>query len=232
MSHSFLCIETSTLNCSVAVFKDEVCLALVEESSDKYIHGELLHVFIQRALEEAKVKASDLSAVVVTKGPGSYTGLRIGVSAAKGLCYALSIPLYSLESLEVLAQAQKPNCGENDCILSLIDARRMEVYSAMYSPSIEKIGTTQAEVVEDGTFEDRVPSGKLILVGDAQEKLKAVLTSDSYVFTDTQFPSARDMGELALKKINAGQHEDVAYFEPFYLKDFVAGTPRKSPLAQ
>lgn len=226
----FLCIETSTLNCSVAVFRGSECLSLVEEAGDSYVHGEMLHVFMERALREAGVKASDLTAVGVTRGPGSYTGLRIGVSAAKGLCFSMGIPLYSVESLRVLAASVQSRAVEGNRILALIDARRMEVYSALFDPELNQIGETRAEVVESTTFDDRAGAGSFILCGDAQEKLRDVLTGDYFEFTEVRYPSARAMGKLISDKIETEQHEDVAYFEPFYLKDFVAGTPRKSPL--
>ncbi|TNE27580.1 MAG: tRNA (adenosine(37)-N6)-threonylcarbamoyltransferase complex dimerization subunit type 1 TsaB [Bacteroidetes bacterium] len=227
----FLCIETSTHNCSVAVFRGSERLSLVEESSDSYIHGEMLHIFIQRALSDARIEAHNLTAVAVSKGPGSYTGLRIGVSAAKGLCFALQIPLYSVNSLRVLSNGlTKAEIGDAD-VLSVIDARRMEVYSSVFDSEGTELSETQAEIVEADTFEDRRRT-KFVLVGDAQEKLKEVLPIDHYNFTTHIYPSAAHMGSIILKKIEKEQTEDVAYFEPFYLKDFVAGKPKKSPLVQ
>lgn len=227
----FLCIETSTHNCSVAAFRGTEMLSLVEQSSDSYIHGEKLHLFIEQALSEAKLTTNDLTAVAVSKGPGSYTGLRIGVSAAKGLCFALQIPLYSVNSLRVLANSlSRDEVGEAQ-VLSVIDARRMEVYSAIFDADGKEVSETQAEIVEADTFENR-RSSTFILVGDAQEKLKSVLPGEHYIFTSHIYPSASHMGAIIAEKIANGDTEDVAYFEPFYLKDFVAGKPRKSPLAQ
>lgn len=226
----FLCIETSTLNCSVAVFRGEECLSLVEESSSSYIHGEVLHLFMERALDQAGITSGELNAVAVTKGPGSYTGLRIGVSAAKGLCFALKIPLYSVTSTRVLAEAVRGELqSDSDRVLALLDARRMEVYASLFDSQLNQIGDTTAEEVDADTFEDR-REGRFILAGDAQPKLKEVFTRVEYVFTDSIYPSAMNMAKPVLRAMEEGLVEDVAYFEPFYLKDFVAGKPRKSPL--
>lgn len=228
MKPIFLCIETSTLNCSVAVFKGEELLSSVEESSDAYIHGEKLHVFIQKALNRAKLSPKDLEAVAVTKGPGSYTGLRIGVSAAKGLAFSLGIPMYSLTSLEVLAQSPI-EVKDGELILAHVDARRMEIYGAFYSASREVLTDISADVVEEDVYSE-IHKGNLVhLIGDAQSKLMDVLPAN-YKTTPIQFPSAQFMGKAILQKMELGDSEDVAYFEPFYLKDFVAGKPRKSPL--
>lgn len=228
MNPIFLCLETSTLNCSVAVFEGESLLACVEESSSSYIHGEKLHLFIKEALNQAQVTPADLSAVAVTKGPGSYTGLRIGVSAAKGLAFSLNIPMYSMTSLEVLAQAPL-SVASDELILAHIDARRMEIYGAFYSSDRGALTDIKADVVEEDIYAD-VHSGKKVhLVGDAQSKLMEVLPSN-YQSTEIEFPSAQFMGKAILAKIIVEDSEDVAYFEPFYLKDFVAGNPKKSPL--
>lgn len=228
MSPLFLCIETSTLNCSVAVFKGDQLLACVEESSDAYIHGEKLHLFIQEVIAKAGLTLKDLNAVAVTKGPGSYTGLRIGVSAAKGLAFSLDLPLFSMTSLEVLASAPL-DLHEDDLVLAHVDARRMEIYGAFFTA--QKIQQTEirAEVVEEDIFTEIHQGRMVFLVGDAQDKLLEVLPSN-YKRTPIHFPSAQFMGKRILQRITSGQKEDVAYFEPYYLKDFVAGTPKKSPL--
>lgn len=230
MSEKILCIETSTHNCSVAVFNGDQLLSCVEGSSDQYIHGESLHLFIEQALKNADMKSADLTAIGISKGPGSYTGLRIGVSAAKGLAYALDIPIYSLESLEVLALAALDSSSREEAVLSLIDARRMEVYAAMFSIDGKKETPTKAIVVESDSFEEWRQGRKVLLVGDAQEKLKEVLDPNVFSYSEKIFPSAKDMGGAILLRIKEGMAEDLAYFEPYYLKDFVAGTPRRSPL--
>lgn len=228
MNSTFLCIDTSTRNCSVAVFNNRDLLSLVEESSDQYIHGEKLHLFIERAVGDAGIQLKDLNAIAVTKGPGSYTGLRIGVSAAKGLAYSLNIPLYSTDSLQVLACGIEAEKGS--LILANIDARRMEIYGAFYDENYHPVTPVSAEIVEEDIFTDIHKGKKVILAGDAQEKLMEVLPSEIYTKSEVQFPSARFMGSLIADKIESGESEDVAYFEPFYLKDFIAGKPRKSPL--
>ncbi len=229
--HIVLCIETSTHNCSVAVFRNDALLACAEESSDQYIHGESLHLFIQQALTEASIDLSELSAIGVSIGPGSYTGLRIGVSAVKGMAFTLQIPIYAMESLEVLAYgATDEVCGTNEVVLSVIDARRMEVYAAMFDKNANKLTSTEAIVVESDSFEEWRKGRKVVLAGDAQTKLMDVLSEEDFRTSEVVFPSARFMIQGVLQKIQEGKSEDVAYFEPYYLKDFMAGKPRKSPL--
>lgn len=225
MSGYFLCIETSTLNCSVAVFDGEKQLSCVEESSDKYIHGERLHLFIESAVEQAGIALNELCAVAVSKGPGSYTGLRIGVSAAKGLAFSLNIPLYSVDSLAVLAAGVS---DQSNLVFAHIDARRMEVYGAFYRNG-ERLTEISADVVEEDIYTSTHNGEQVILAGDAQEKLLGVLP-DNYRASEVTLPSAAHMGGIVFHKIQKEDKEDVAYFEPFYLKDFVAGKPRKSPL--
>lgn len=229
MKRHILYIETSTHNCSVSVSREAEILATVEQNDEQYIHGEMLHVFALRAMEQAGISVEQLDAVAVGKGPGSYTGLRIGVSAAKGLAFGRNIPLYSLSSLKILAQAvlKQYDIQASDRILSCIDARRMEVYSAVFDAKGEWIEESQAEVVDANTYTDRMGEGNLWVVGDAQEKLREVLSDERFRFTEIRFPSASDMIPGILRRMDAGQEEDVAYFEPFYLKDFVAGKPGK-----
>lgn len=230
MTSTVLSIETSTLNCSVAIHQDGALLACVEESSSAYIHGEKLHLFIEQCAAEANIQLSDLTAVGVSKGPGSYTGLRIGVSAAKGLAFSLSIPLYSVDSLDVLANSEFLSRPKDSIILANIDARRMEIYGAFYEVDGTRITEISADIVEEDIYTAIHRGRKVELAGDAQEKLLEVLPSEIYSGSKSVFPSAKDMGSLIQAKIKAGREEDVAYFEPFYLKDFVAGKPRKSPL--
>ncbi|NVK26959.1 MAG: tRNA (adenosine(37)-N6)-threonylcarbamoyltransferase complex dimerization subunit type 1 TsaB [Flavobacteriia bacterium] len=230
MTFTVLSIETSTLNCSVAIHKDGQLLSCVEESSSAYIHGEKLHLFIDQCIAEAEIQIADLTAVAVSKGPGSYTGLRIGVSAAKGLAFSLDIPLYSVDSLDVLANAIHLNLKEDHLILANIDARRMEIYGAFYNSDGTRLTDISADVVEEDIYSEIHKGRKVILAGDAQEKLLSVLPGEIYSASEVNFPSAKDMGALIQQKIEQGKNEDVAYFEPFYLKDFVAGKPRKSPL--
>lgn len=212
-------IETATKNCSVAVSKYNEVLCCKEFADTGYAHAEMLHVFIEDALQEAQITPNDLSAIAVGSGPGSYTGLRIGVSAAKGLCYALQIPLIAVDTLEILAQQVK-NISSG-FIVPMIDARRMEVYSAVFDSNKTKIRETQAEILSENSFENI--EDKIYCIGDSNEKAKAVLTQDKFVFLDQfVYPSAKDMVALAYLKFENKQWEDVAYYEPFYLKDFIA----------
>ncbi len=216
-------LETATRNCSVALGNNGVLLDLEEQATEGYSHAESLHPFIERILERNKLQVSDLDAVCVSKGPGSYTGLRIGVSAAKGLCYAAQLPLISVTTNEVLVHHPDVQAEGDDRIVTVIDARRMEVYAQSFNAQKEAQGPIEAVVVDENSF---AGAGRLVLVGDGAEKLEEVLQGLRPDIIQT-FPSARDMvalGELAYAQ---QAFEDVAYFEPFYLKDFVAGIPKK-----
>lgn len=221
-------LETSTKSCSVALGQATNILAFREESSEQYIHSEKLHVFIEEVLKEAKVGFNDLEAIAVGMGPGSYTGLRIGVSAAKGLCYALSIPLISENGLSTLVQEflDKEKIGKNDLILPMLDARRMEVYCARYHSDGQRQKPIEALVVESHSFLDE-QAGKIHLIGDGAEKCKTVLTDQRFIFHDLKYPSAKFLNGTAQDLFDKREFRDTAYFEPFYLKDFVAGKPKK-----
>ncbi len=216
-------IETATKNCSIAITKDGKTILCKEMAEQGYSHAEKLHVFIDEALQELKLTGKDLSAIAVSQGPGSYTGLRIGVSAAKGLCFALDIPLIAVDTLQVLAVQATVTEG---VVIPMIDARRMEVYSAIFNPKGEKIRDVQAEIIDENSFEKFTE--KVTFVGDCAEKCKAVLTNPNFVFLDEIiYPSAREMGILSFKKFQKNDFEDVAYFEPYYLKDFMVTTSKK-----
>lgn len=215
-------IETATKNCSVGLSKDGKCIALKELAEQNFSHAEKLHVFIEELLKESDVKFEDLKAIAVSQGPGSYTGLRIGVSAAKGLCYALSIPLIAVDTLEVIARKIKV---ENGVIIPMIDARRMEVFSAFFDINYTKIRDTKAEVIDASSYQEI--SETLHLVGDGAMKFKDVLTDAKFRFyPEMEFPSATEMAIISYQKFQNNQFEDVAYFEPFYLKDFVLITKK------
>jgi tRNA threonylcarbamoyladenosine biosynthesis protein TsaB len=211
-------IETATKNCSVCIAKDGISLSLKEYAGEGYAHAEKLHVFIEEALHEAGIAYKDLAAVAVSMGPGSYTGLRIGVSAAKGLCYALSIPLIAVDTLELLAR--KVNVGEG-FIIPMIDARRMEAYTAVFDANHNKVRETKAEVITGSSFEDI--SGAVRLLGDGADKCRTVLASERFTYEDILYPSSAEMAALSCDKYKKSDTVDVAYFEPFYLKDFLIG---------
>jgi tRNA threonylcarbamoyladenosine biosynthesis protein TsaB len=221
-----LYIETSTTNCSVCLANDEEILYFKEENDKNYSHSEKVHVFIKEAYETAQIKPEDISAVVVGKGPGSYTGLRIGVSTAKGLCFASEKELIAIESLEILAHSIKIEKG---VIISLLDARRMEVYSAVYNPNYEQIRETKAEIITEDSFSDYLTKGKVHFIGTGAEKCKGVITHENAVFYDEiYFPSAKQMIAIGMDKHKKNDIEDVAYFEPYYLKDFVGTKSKKN----
>lgn len=223
-----LSLETATKNCSVSLSENGEVLGLVEESSDQYIHSEKLHLFIREVLEKAGRQPSDLQAVAVDKGPGSYTGLRIGVSAAKGLCYSLNIPMMSFDSLEVLVSAftrDNKTC-KDDLIIPMLDARRMEVYCSVHDHSGKRLREIEARVIDAGSFDD-LPAAKIHLIGDGAEKLKEVLPQEHFLWHNLPYPSATAIAALSEDAFAQQKFEDVAYFEPFYLKDFVAGKPKK-----
>ncbi len=210
-------IETATKNCSVALAKDGNLILCRQIAEQGYSHAEKLHVFIEEILKESNVTFPQLQAIAVSQGPGSYTGLRIGVSAAKGLCYALGIPLIAIDTLQVLARQAKITSG---IIVPMIDARRMEVYSAVFNSDYEKIRNVQAEIITTDSFSEI--EEMVYFIGDSSEKCKAVLARTNFVFLDDiVYPSAREMCMLSFQNFQNKNFEDLAYFEPFYLKDFM-----------
>ncbi|MFC4097602.1 tRNA (adenosine(37)-N6)-threonylcarbamoyltransferase complex dimerization subunit type 1 TsaB [Euzebyella saccharophila] len=218
-------LETATTNCSVSLAKNGELVAIKEHDTPNYSHSEQLHVFIDEVVKEAGVSLNDLDAVAVSKGPGSYTGLRIGVSAAKGLCFSLDCPLISVATLKSMAFQAKD--ADVDFVIPLLDARRMEVYSAVFNPQGEEIRNTRAEIVDENSFAEFWKKGKTLLVGSGAQKCKEVVQSSAIAFNTTVVPSAREMAPLSFGKFVAGNFEDVAYFEPYYLKDFILQQKKK-----
>lgn len=215
-----LSLETATTNCSAAIAIDGKVVAIREENKKKFSHAEKLHVFIEELLEEANIDRDQLDAIAVSKGPGSYTGLRIGVSSAKGLSFALDIPLISVPTLDLLAHQVE----DQDCfIIPMIDARRMEVYSAVFDADKNQVRKTKAEVLDKDSFSEYLSQKKTVFLGDGTEKFEAICTHENAIFLKDCFPSSREMAALAEHKYKIGDIEDVAYFEPFYLKEFIAG---------
>lgn len=213
-----LCIETSTTNCSVTLAKDGRILHTREYNAENYSHAEKLHAFIQEVLGASALSFQDLEAVAISKGPGSYTGLRIGVSAAKGLCFALDIPLISIETLAIVAQ---PHLTQGtDFIVPMIDARRMEVYTSVYNPAFEKLSSTEAKILNAASFEPLLTKGKVLFVGTGTEKFRKICRHP-HAYFKTDYPSSKFMVKLAEECYNQGKFEDTAYFEPYYLKDFI-----------
>ncbi len=194
---------------------------MIEDYDTTYSHAERLHVFIENVIKEAGITMSDLSAIAVSKGPGSYTGLRIGVSTAKGLCYALDIPLISIATLEALAFQIKPE--KNSYVIPMIDARRMEVYSAVFSEFQKQIRETKAEILEASSFSEYFEKGKVYFIGNGVEKFSVICENSNAVFVKDKLPSANEMAMLSCIKFSNREFENVSYFEPYYLKDFVTG---------
>jgi len=219
-------IETSSRNCSVAISEDEKLLCLTEEVSENYKQSESLHSFVEWALEGAGISLKDIEAVSLGKGPGSYTGLRIGASSAKGFCYGLKIPLVAVNSLDTMIE---PFLDKNyDLVIPLVDARRMEVYTAVYEGKTgEMISDTEAKILDETSFEE-FKDKKLIFVGDGAKKAKEILQLPRADFDEEVYPSAQFLIRKTLEKINRKEFEDIAYFEPFYLKDF-HGVKKKKP---
>jgi tRNA threonylcarbamoyladenosine biosynthesis protein TsaB len=210
-------IETASKNCSVSLAKNGETILCKEIAEQGYSHAEKLHVFIEEIIKETGIEVNDLNGIAVSKGPGSYTGLRIGVSTAKGLCYALGIPLISVDTLQVLA---KKVVVKDGLIVPMLDARRMEVYSAIFDKSYSKIKEVQAEILTENSYADSQET--FYFIGDCQEKCKTVLTATNFHFLpEIVFPSANEMSALSFEKFTNTDFEDVAYFEPFYLKDFL-----------
>ncbi len=217
-------IETATTNCSVSISKEGKTIILKEDSRNGYSHGENLHVFIDAVLKEANIEREDLAAIAISKGPGSYTGLRIGVSTAKGLAFALDKPLISVPTLEALAH--QVTC-KNGVIVVMLDARRMEVYSTIFDANYGQVRDTQAQILNETSFAYYLEKGKVYFVGNGVDKTKEIIKHPNAVFVEGKLPSANEMAGLAHKKYTINDTEDVAYFEPYYLKDFVALKSKK-----
>ena len=212
-------IETSTTNCSVSLSENGRLIGLKEDNSLQYSHAERLHVYIDELLQTANVSKTQIAAVGISKGPGSYTGLRIGVSAAKGLCYALKIPLISILTLEALAHQVVNPQGP---IVSMLDARRLEVYSAIYDTDYNETRTTEAEVLTSESYKELLESTPVYFIGNGVAKTQLLLSHPNAIFIENKLPSAAQMCTLTHAKFNDNDFEDVAYFEPYYLKDFIA----------
>ncbi|AZA55705.1 MULTISPECIES: tRNA (adenosine(37)-N6)-threonylcarbamoyltransferase complex dimerization subunit type 1 TsaB [Chryseobacterium] len=213
-----LYIETSSKNCSVAISDDEKLLCLTEEVSENYKQSESLHTFVEWALEGAEISLKDIEAVSLGRGPGSYTGLRIGASSAKGFCYGLKIPLIAINSMESMIE---PFLGENyEFIIPLVDARRMEVYTAVYDGKTgQELSETEAKILDEnsfGEFKDK----KVLFLGDGAKKAKEILQLPNADFNEEVYPSAQYLIRKTIEKLEKKGFEDIAYFEPFYLKDF------------
>ncbi|MEY8849833.1 tRNA (adenosine(37)-N6)-threonylcarbamoyltransferase complex dimerization subunit type 1 TsaB [Psychroserpens sp. XS_ASV72] len=219
-----LSIETSTTNCSVSLSKEGEILVLKEDNNVNYSHAESLHVFIDEVIKDSNIQPETIDAIAVSKGPGSYTGLRIGVSAAKGLCFALEKPLISVPTLQALARQVNISDG---FIIPLLDARRLEVYTSVFDSEFNEIHPVEAHVLNEHSFEAFLSKEKIYFIGNGVEKTKALISHPNAHFIEGRLPSANEMASVAYSKYKKSDIEDVAYFEPFYLKDFIAIKPKK-----
>lgn len=210
-------IETATKNCSVTLAKNGQTIALREIAEEGYSHAEKLHVFIEELISESKITFKDLNAIAVSQGPGSYTGLRIGVSSAKGLCFALNIPLIAIDTLQSLAAQIIISKG---LIVPMIDARRMEVFSASYDKDLNTITKVAAEIITEENYQNS--EVEIHFIGDGAPKCKEFLSKSNFIFHDEIiYPSAKQMSQLSFEKHKKSDTVDVAYFEPLYVKDFM-----------
>lgn len=224
-----LSIETSTSICSVAIHEQGELIALAE-IKEPGAHAEKLLLLVDELFEKAGLSFADLDAVAVSQGPGSYTGLRIGVSTAKGIAYALEIPLIGINTLQAMAASQSVAPG--DYVVAVLDARRKEVYTQTFGDSLQELSPIEAVVLEEGVFASILEKGRVYFVGDGVEKVKEEVKSANALFiADLAISlSAKNMGVLASEKYVRKEWEDLAYFVPNYLKEFKALQSTKNPL--
>lgn len=222
---TILMIETSTEWCSVAICKGREIITHRHTTTGRQ-HASILAPFIKEAIEELGIKVSDCDAIAVSEGPGSYTGLRVGVSTAKGLCFGSGKPLISVNTLQILAMQ---GLGKADYIVPMIDARRMEVYCSIFDSEGGEIKGTEAKVLDADSFADLLADHTVLFIGDGAEKFSKVCTSPNARF-ECCSPLADYMSVPALDAYKKEEFKDIAYFEPFYLKEFVAGISKKSVL--
>ena len=228
-----LSIDTSTRGCSVALHQDGGLLADYELYTDRSSSA-MLTTLISSTVEHAGYTLQDLDAVAIAKGPGSYTGLRVGVSTAKGLCYALDKPLIAINTLEAMALQVKSFFLKDFLFCPMIDARRMEVYASVFDSEITIIEPTKAVILQEDSFEDLLKLNKVVFFGDGAAKCKPLFENNPNAFfiSDEIRPSAKTVGKLAFKSFEKGEFEDLVTFEPYYLKDFMSPPPRKvNPVA-
>ena len=228
MSNRILLIETSTSLCSVALAEDGRITA-ARESGEPRAHAALTAPFVQQVLAERGLHAADLDAVCVSAGPGSYTGLRVGVSTAKGVCFAAGVPLLSVGTLDILvAQAAADGLLPTDCryVIPMVDARRMEVYTAVFTPDGRRLTEVEPRIIDAESFRQERAEGPVLFIGDGAGKCSEALAGPDTHFVQV-CPRAAAMLVPAQREFEAGNFRDVAYFEPFYLKDFVATVSRK-----
>ena len=223
MTH-LLCIETATEICSVALSADGECLCCAEET-EGYSHAEKIMLLVDQCLQQAGLETTAIDAVCISSGPGSYTGLRIGTSTAKGLCYALHIPLIAVSSLQGIAWGAIGQLQHHPLFCPMIDARRMEVYCALYDRQGNQVLEVHNEIVTDGFLRNELAASTIVFCGNGAEKCKPLLSSNAHAVFSDSLSSARYLTRPAFEAWKQKRFEDTAYFEPFYLKEFRAGVP-------
>ncbi len=232
-----ICLETSTDICSVALCDSKGVIAL-KESTENKSHAALLTVFIEEILSEAGLRAADLEAVAVSKGPGSYTGLRIGVSTAKGIAYAASVPLIGVETTYSMFHGinadlrNKYGIDSKSLLVPMIDARRMEVYYSILSSDGKKVREISAEIIDGNTYTEIPEPVRLLIFGTGAAKCHEVIKRGNVAYAEEFRISAAFMHDPAYKALRDKEFEDIAYFEPFYLKDFITSRPKKNILGR
>lgn len=213
-------IESSSTNCSVSLTKNGDLISIKENNDEKYSHSTKLHSFINEVISDSKITINELSAIAVSRGPGSYTGLRIGVAAAKGLCFSLDIPLISVSTLLILSKQIKISSG---LILPVLDARRNEVYSAIYDANYKLVKKESPELIDSKSFENFSNDNQLYFIGSGQQKCRELIKSNNnLIFHNKEtLPSSKEMADISYQKFISSDFEDLAYFEPAYLKNFI-----------
>lgn len=229
-----LLIDTATDICTVSIFKEVKCISSRDSGADRS-HAVQLASFIDEVLKEADMTVSELDAVAVSKGPGSYTGLRIGVSMAKGLCYGADIPLIAVSTLEAMCYGvteayKKEHNLEDFYFCPMLDARRMEVYTSVLNPDYSEVKPISAEIIDDNSFQEQLEIKPMVFFGNGADKTKLHISHSNSIFHDSFIHSSKNMAQPAFEKFKAKDFEDIAYFEPFYLKEFVATVARKNIL--
>lgn len=220
-----LSLETSTHVCSVALHDNGKLLAQAE-THEPQSHAAQLAIMMDKIISTAGLKPREINAVAITAGPGSYTGLRIGASTAKGLCFALDIPLIAVGSLDLLAFQGSVHNADNALLCPMIDARRMEVYCLITDHQLKIIQPVTSKIIDQNSFSELLEAHKMLFFGDGSEKCREVLTHPNAFFIPHIFPAASALGTMAEKKFRTGEFEDLIRFKPFYLKEFVAKKAR------
>lgn len=213
-------IESSSTNCSVSLTKNGDLISIKENNDEKYSHSTKLHSFINEVISDSKITINELSAIAVSKGPGSYTGLRIGVAAAKGLCFSLDIPLISVSTLLILSKQIKISSG---LILPVLDARRNEVYSAIYDANYKLVKKESPKLIDSKSFENFSNDNQLYFIGSGQQKCRELIKSNNNLIfhNNESLPSSKEMADISYQKFISSDFEELAYFEPAYLKNFI-----------